>query len=101
VPIYNLMEDAATAEISRAQIWHWIRSPLGKLDDGRKVTRELFRELVPQELTKVREMLGEQQYAAGRYAEAAMMFEQLTLDDDFVDFLTLPAYEYVISHEHR
>jgi len=101
VPIYNLMEDAATAEISRAQIWHWIRSPLGKLDDGRKVSRELFRELVPQELTKVREMLGEQQYAGGKYAEAAEMFEQLTLDDDFVDFLTLPAYEYVISHEHR
>ena len=101
VPIYNLMEDAATAEISRAQIWHWIRSPLGKLDDGRKVTRELFRELVPQELAKVREMLGEEQYAAAKYAEAAKMFEQLTLDDDFVDFLTLPAYDYVTAHEHR
>jgi malate synthase len=101
VPIYNLMEDAATAEISRAQIWHWIRSPLGTLDDGRKVTPELFRALVPQELAKVREMLGEQQYAAGKYPEAATMFEQLTLDDDFADFLTLPAYEYVIAHEHR
>ena len=56
VPIFNLMEDAATAEISRAQIWHWIRSPLGKLDDGRKVSRELFRELVPQELERVREV---------------------------------------------
>jgi malate synthase len=101
VPIYNLMEDAATAEISRAQIWHWIRSPLGKLDDGRKVTRELFRELVPQELSKVREMLGEPQYAGGKYEEAAKMFEQLTLDDNFVDFLTLPAYEYVTGQEHR
>jgi len=101
VPIYNLMEDAATAEISRAQIWHWIRSPLGKLDDGRKVTRELFLQLVPQELTKVREMLGEPQYASGKYEEAAKMFEQLTLDDNFVDFLTLPAYEYVTAHEHR
>jgi malate synthase len=101
VPIYNLMEDAATAEISRAQIWHWIRSSLGKLDDGRKVTRELFLELVPQELAKVREMLGERQYAAGKYEEAAKMFEQLTLDDDFADFLTLPAYEYLIAHEHR
>jgi malate synthase len=101
VPIYNLMEDAATAEISRAQIWHWIRSPLGKLDDGRKVTRELFRELVPQELTKVREMLGEPQYASGKYEEAAKMFERLTLDDNFVDFLTLPAYEYVTAQEHR
>ena len=101
VPIFNLMEDAATAEISRAQIWHWIRSPLGVLDDGRKVTRELFQQLVPQELEKVRQILGEQQYGAGKYQEAAAMFEQLTLDESFVDFLTLPAYDYITSHEHR
>jgi malate synthase len=101
VPIFNLMEDAATAEISRAQIWHWIRSPLGKLDDGRKVTKELFKELVPQELERVRQILGERQYAAGRYPEGAQMFEELTLRDDFVDFLTLPAYDYLVSHEHR
>jgi malate synthase len=101
VPIFNLMEDAATAEISRAQIWHWIRSPLGVLDDGRKVTRELFQQLVPQELEKVRQILGEQQYGAGKYQEAASMFEQLTLDENFVDFLTLPAYDYITSHEHR
>jgi malate synthase len=101
VPIFNLMEDAATAEISRAQIWHWIRSPLGKLDDGRKVTKELFRELVPQELDRVREILGEQQYGAGKYAEGAKMFEELTLREDFVEFLTLPAYDYIIAHEHR
>jgi malate synthase len=101
VPIFNLMEDAATAEISRAQIWHWIRSPLGKLDDGRKVTRELFRELVPQELERVRGILGEQSYASGKYAEAAKMFEELTLNDEFAEFLTLPAYDYVIAHEHR
>jgi len=101
VPIFNLMEDAATAEISRAQIWHWIRSPLGVLDDGRKVTPELFRTLLPQELAKVRGLLGEQQYGAGQYEQAARMFEQLTLDDDFADFLTLPAYDYLIGHEHR
>jgi malate synthase len=101
VPIFNLMEDAATAEISRAQIWHWIRSPLGVLDDGRKVTRELFQALLPQELAKVRQHLGEQQYNAGQYEEAARMFERLTLDDKFADFLTLPAYDYLISHEHR
>ncbi|HXV08659.1 MAG TPA: malate synthase A [Burkholderiales bacterium] len=101
VPIFNLMEDAATAEISRAQIWHWIRSPLGKLDDGRKVTRELFKELVPQELQRVRELLGERQYAAGKYPEGAQMFEALTLRDDFVEFLTLPAYDYLVAHEHR
>ena len=101
MPIFNLMEDAATAEISRAQIWHWIRSSLGVLDDGRKVTRELFRALLPEELAKVRQLLGEQQYGAGQYEEAARMFEQLTLDDKFADFLTLPAYEYLIGHEHR
>ena len=81
VPIFNIMEDAATAEISRAQIWHWIRSPLGVLDDGRKVTRELFQQLVPEELDKVRQILGGQQYSAGKYPEAAAMFEQLTLDE--------------------
>jgi malate synthase len=98
VPIFNLMEDAATAEISRAQIWHWIRSPLGVLDDGRKVTRELFSQLVPEELAKVSEMLGAG-YANGKYEEGAKMFESLTLADDFVEFLTLPAYDYVVSHE--
>ncbi|HWQ37523.1 MAG TPA: malate synthase A [Burkholderiales bacterium] len=101
VPIFNLMEDAATAEISRAQIWHWIRSPLGILEDGRKVTKDLFQELLPQELKKVREILGERGYAAGRYEEAARMFADLTLADEFVEFLTLPAYEYVVSQEHR
>jgi len=101
VPIFNLMEDAATAEISRAQIWHWIRSPLGILDDGRKVTRELFETLLPQELAKVRQILGEQQYGAGQYEAAAKMFAQLTLDESFVDFLTLPAYDYLTAHEHR
>ncbi len=101
VPIFNLMEDAATAEISRAQIWQWIRSPLGILDDGRKVTKELFRELVPQELEKVRQLLGDKGYAAGKYPEGAKMFEELTLAEDFVEFLTLPAYDYLIAHEHR
>ncbi len=101
VPIFNLMEDAATAEISRAQIWHWIRSPLGVLDDGRKVSKQLFRELMPQELTKVRDMLGDKGYAAGKYEAGAKMFEELTLAEDFVEFLTLPAYDYIVHHEHR
>ena len=101
VPIFNLMEDAATAEISRAQIWHWIRSPAGVLEDGRKVTRELFSSLVPEELARVKELLGDRQYAAGKYPEGAQMFEQLTLADDFAEFLTLPAYDYVVAHEHR
>ncbi len=95
VPIHGLMEDAATAEISRAQIWQWIRSPHGILDDGRKVTVALFRSLVPSELQKIREELGAAQFAAGEYVVAATMFDQLTTSEDFVEFLTLPGYEYI------
>ena len=95
VPIFNLMEDAATAEISRSQIWQWIRSPKGVLEDGRKVTKELFRQLLPEEVEKVREYLGEAQYDAGKYQDAAKMFEQITASDEFVEFLTLPAYEAI------
>jgi malate synthase len=95
VPIFNLMEDAATAEISRSQIWQWIRSPKGVLEDGRKVTKELFRQLLPEELEKVRGYLGEAQYKAGKYEEAARMFERITASDEFVEFLTLPAYETI------
>jgi len=95
VPIFNLMEDAATAEISRSQIWQWIRSPKGVLEDERKVTKELFRQLLPEEVEKVREYLGEAQYKAGKYEEAAKMFERITASDEFVEFLTLPAYEAI------
>lgn len=101
VPIFNLMEDAATAEISRAQIWHWIRSPKGILDDGRKITRDMFSAMVPEELSRVREMLGERQFNNGRYQEGANMFRELTLADDFAEFLTLPAYDQVIAREPR
>ena len=93
VPVYNLMEDAATAEISRSQIWQWIRSPKGVLEDGRKVTRELVRKLLPEELAKVRALLGEAGWKAGRYEEAARLFERLITADDYVEFLTLPGYE--------
>ena len=71
VPINNLMEDAATAEISRAQIWQWIKHPAGKLDDGRKVTVELFRKVVREELDKLAAAFGAQAYAAGNYERAA------------------------------
>jgi malate synthase len=93
VPIFNLMEDAATAEISRAQIWQWIRHPRGVLTDGRKVTKELFRTVLGEELEKIRSMVGPDRFAKGKYAEAAEMFEELTTNDHFVDFLTLPGYE--------
>jgi malate synthase len=94
VPVFNLMEDAATAEISRSQIWQWIRSPKGVLDDGRKVTVELFRQLLREELPKVRSYLGEEAWKAGRYEEGAKLFETITAGD-YVEFLTLPAYALI------
>ena len=94
VPVFNLMEDAATAEISRSQIWQWIRSDKGKLDDGRKVTAELFSKLVAEELPKVKTYLGDAAWAAGKYPEGAKLFEQITLGE-YVEFLTLPAYEAI------
>src|SRR5258705_11911576 len=75
VPVFNLMEDAATAEISRSQIWQWMRSSKGKLEDGRKVTRELFRKLLAEELPKVKTYLGDEAWEAGKYAEGANHFD--------------------------
>jgi malate synthase len=96
VPIFNLMEDAATAEISRAQIWQWIRSPKGVLEDGRKVTVELFRKLLPEELEKVRKHLGEQQFLnGGRYDAAAKLLDDIVSRDTYFDFITLPAYDQI------
>ncbi len=95
VPVFNLMEDAATAEISRSQIWQWMRSPKGKLDDGRKVTKELFQALLAEELPKVKTYLGEAGWKAGKYEAGAKLFEKITTDDRYVEFLTLPAYDFV------
>ncbi len=95
VPVFNLMEDAATAEISRSQIWQWIRSDKGTLADGRRVTKSLFRHLLAEELPKVREYVGEEAWAAGNYSESAALFEKITSDDNYVEFLTLPAYERI------
>lgn len=92
VPVFNLMEDAATAEISRSQIWQWIRSDKGVLEDGRKVTKELFKKCLAEELPKVRAILGDEAWSAGKYEEGARLFESLTTDDNYVEFLTLPAY---------
>jgi malate synthase len=94
VPIYNLMEDAATAEISRSQVWQWIRSPKGTLDDGRKITKPMVAAMIPEELQKVRDLLGPA-YGAGKYDDAAGIFADLVDNDTFVEFLTLPAYERI------
>jgi malate synthase len=90
VPINNLMEDAATAEISRAQIWQWIRHPGGVLEDGRKVTAELFRSLLEEE--RVRLNSPGQQYDGAHYDAAAKLLDEITTAPEFVTFLTLAAY---------
>ena len=92
VPINNLMEDAATAEISRAQVWQWIRHPRGVLEDGRKVTLELFRLNLAQEQDRLRDALGATAYAMGNFDGAAGLIDQITADERFESFLTLPAY---------
>jgi len=91
VPINNLMEDAATAEISRSQVWQWIRSPKGTLEDGRVIDVDLFHTVLAEELQKVKDQFG----AAGRYEEGAALFDEITASEDFVDFLTLPAYDLI------
>ncbi|WP_009522715.1 malate synthase A [Imbroritus primus] len=92
VPIHNLMEDAATAEISRSQVWQWIRSPKGVLEDGTKVTAELVRQIIPVELAKVKALVGGD---TKTYDRAAQIFEQMSTAEDFAEFLTLPLYEEV------
>jgi len=93
VPIFNLMEDAATAEISRAQLWQWLRSPNGQLEDGRKLDAGLFRSLFTDEISKLQTLVGPEKFRSGRYAAAADLFERLITTDEFVEFLTLPGYD--------
>jgi malate synthase len=91
VPLYNLMEDAATAEISRAQVWQWLYHG-ADLEDGRTVTPDLFRQVMDDEMAKVREAIGPEIYDEGRFAEATKLFAEMSLAKDFEEFLTLPAY---------
>src|SRR6202042_3196765 len=91
VAIFNLMEDAATAEISRSQVWQWIHNDI-VLDNGTVVTRALVEQLIDEELSKIRAAAGDG-FNAERYGQAVALFTEVALADDFVDFLTLPAYE--------
>ncbi len=94
-PINNLMEDAATAEISRSQVWQWIRHPEGKLEDGREITVHLFKQILIEEMEKIKVIVGNDFFRTGRFEEARELFSSLTLRDDFVEFLTLPGYEMI------
>ncbi len=95
VPIYNLMEDAATAEISRSQIWQWLHNPHAKLDDGRAIKVGLFRKMTADVLSELKSQVGEAEFAAGNYELAAKLFDEISVADEFTDFLTLKAYEYL------
>ncbi len=92
VPIYNLMEDAATAEISRSQLWQWVHTG-AKLDDGRPVTPALLEAMLPDVLQRIKEIVGEERFEHGRYTEAADLFLEIIKKDSFTEFMTLPAYE--------
>lgn len=92
-PINNLMEDAATAEISRSQVWQWIRHPKGILDDGREISEKLFNHMFEMEVESIEKQVGEEQFFKGKYKEASELFSSLIAEDDFVEFLTLPGYE--------
>jgi malate synthase len=96
VPLYNLMEDAATAEISRAQVWQWIRHG-ARLDDGRAIDAGLCRSVLDEELAKLREAAGEEAYSGGRYEDAAQLFRDLIEAPAFPEFLTLPAYDMIVA----
>jgi malate synthase len=94
VPLYNLMEDAATAEISRMQVWQWIYHR-ATLKDGREVTADLFEKVLEDEMKKLRETLGPTNFDSGRFDEAIEIFRNMSLSMDVEEFLTIPAYELI------
>ncbi len=99
VPIYGLMEDAATAEISRASIWQWIHHKV-PLDDGQVFTAELFRSWLTQEIEHIKQEVGERRFNQGRFQETARLFDQISTADGFAAFLTLPSYPLLTEDEN-
>ena len=100
VPLFNLMEDAATAEISRAQLWQWIHHK-ARLSDGRVIDFGLCQTVIQEELAKMRHAAGDQQFQAGKYSEAAKLLQDLIQSPNFIEFLTLPAYDLLLSSEEK
>ena len=98
MPLYNLMEDAATAEISRAQVWQWIahRAPLA---DGSVVDAARFKVTLADELSVIEREVGHDRFTKGRFPEAAELFERMSLSPSFAEFLTVPAYEQLLGNE--
>lgn len=92
--LYHLMEDAATAEISRTQVWQWLKNG-ATLDDGRVITEDLYEQLKTEELEKIKTYVGEENYQKGRFDQAISIFDKLVKSDDFKEFLTIPAYQLI------
>lgn len=97
VPIHNLMEDAATAEICRSLLWQWVNSPSAKLDNGQEITAELYRELVPIAMERIKKEVGAIKYDSEYIKQAVKLLNQLVLQKEFTDFLTIPAYQQLIE----
>ena len=95
VPIYNLMEDAATAEISRSQVWQWLHNPNARLEDGRPITDEMFYAMTADVLAELRQKVGDDFFEANNYELAARLFQEISTADAYTDFLTLTAYDYL------
>src|SRR6185437_7442127 len=94
VPIYNLMEDAATAEISRTKVWQWLHHG-AHLNDGRKITPELIRETIASQLQNIRSLIGERRFQQGKFQSAAILFGEMMTNTQLQDFLTLAAYPHI------
>ncbi len=93
VPLYNLMEDAATAEISRTQVWQWVHHTKGVLEDGRKIDMEMVHRIIEEEMSDIARQVGPQQFSQVCYGRAAELFDQIIADKDLAEFLTLKAYD--------
>jgi malate synthase len=100
VPIFNLMEDAATAEISRTQLWQWVHHSAAKLEDGKKINAALYQALLAEEMEKIKREQGAS-YPAARYESARALLSDIVLAPELQDFLTLPAYERLIENERN
>ena len=95
VPLYGLMEDAATAEISRAQIWQWIHHPRGVLDDGREVTVKMFHRILDEEMNRIGKTLGSERFQTGKFELARQLFDEIATREELEEFLTLRAYAHL------
>lgn len=100
VPLYNLMEDAATAEISRAQVWQWNKHQC-KTVDGKTINPAFVKNIVKEEMVQIKKEVGEQKFEKGNYERAAKMFEEMSIANQFEDFLTIPAYNEIVRSEVR